>query len=150
MEHYKYIIVGGGMTGDSAVRGIRKSDAEGSIAMFSQEPDPPYNRPLLTKGLWKGKPVESAWRHTEQFNLKINLGCKITSIDPAQKTVQDEQGRVYSYDRLLLATGGSPRQLPFGKGDILYYRTMQHYLKLRQWTEKGQSFGVIGGGFIGS
>lgn len=150
MDHYKYLIVGGGMTGDAAVRGIRKSDTEGSIAMFSLEADPPYNRPLLSKGLWKGKPVDKAWRRTEQFNVKINLGCKITSIDPAKKTVQDGQGRVYSYDRLLLATGGSPRQLPFGGSDVLYYRTMQDYLKLRQWAEKGQKFGVIGGGFIGS
>ncbi len=150
MEHYKYVIVGGGMTGDAAVRGIRKSDADGSIIMFSLEQDPPYNRPLLTKGLWKGKKVEQAWRRTEQFNVKIKLGCKVTSIDPAHKTVKDEQDRAYTYDRLLLATGGSPRQLPFGDGNVLYYRTMQDYLKLRQWAEKSQKFGVIGAGFIGS
>jgi 3-phenylpropionate/trans-cinnamate dioxygenase ferredoxin reductase subunit len=151
MEHYKYLIVGGGMTGDAAVRGIRKLDADGSIAMFSLEADPPYNRPLLTKGLWKGKTVDKAWRRTEQFGAKINLQCSIVSIDVGKKTVLDANGRDYSYDRLLLATGGTPRKLPVDEsGDILYYRTMQDYLRLRQWTEKGQTFGVIGNGFIGS
>ncbi len=151
MEHYQYLIIGGGMTADAAVRGIRKIDANGSIAMFSLEPDPPYNRPLLSKGLWKGKAVDKAWRRTEQFGLKINLECAIVSIDPGNKTVTDAQGRAYAYDRMLLATGGTPLRLPFNESsDILYYRTMQDYLKLRQWTEKGQTFGVIGGGFIGS
>ena len=67
MKHYKYLIIGGGMTADAAVRGIRKIDADGSIIMFSLEPDPPYNRPLLTKGLWKGKSVDQAWRRTENL-----------------------------------------------------------------------------------
>jgi NAD(P)H-nitrite reductase large subunit len=150
MEHYRYLIIGGGMTADAAVRGIRKLDPEGSIAMFSMELDPPYNRPLLSKGLWKGKTLDKAWRRTEQFGPKIFLGCRIISIDPGKKNIQDEQENLFSYDRLLLATGGTPRQLPFGKDDILYYRTMQDYFKLRQWTERGESFGVIGGGFIGS
>ena len=151
MEQYKYLIIGGGMTADAAVRGIRKIDADGSIAMFSLESDPPYNRPLLTKGLWKGKTVDKAWRRTEQFGLTINLECAIVSIDPGKKTITDAQGRSYGYERLLLATGGTPRRLPFdASSDILYYRTMQDYLKLRRWTEKGQTFGVIGAGFIGS
>ena len=67
MKQYKYIIIGGGMTGSSAVMGIRKNDQEGTIAMFSDEIYPPYNRPPLTKGLWDGKGSMTSfgpWRNT--------------------------------------------------------------------------------------
>jgi NADPH-dependent 2,4-dienoyl-CoA reductase/sulfur reductase-like enzyme len=64
MKNYQYLIIGGGLAGDAAVRGIRELDAQGSIGMISQEVDPPYTRPNLSKGLWKGRPVEKIWRHT--------------------------------------------------------------------------------------
>ena len=54
MPHYKYLIVGGGMTADAAVNGIREADGEGSIGLISAEQNAPYNRPPLSKGLWKG------------------------------------------------------------------------------------------------
>lgn len=65
MLRYTYLIVGGGMTADAAVRGIRKVDSDGSIGLISAEPDPPYKRPPLSKGLWKGKPLDSAWLKTD-------------------------------------------------------------------------------------
>ncbi|MDD4574076.1 MAG: hypothetical protein PHR69_07665, partial [Sphaerochaeta sp.] len=58
MKHYKYLILGGGMAGDAAVRGIRELDKIGSVGMISLETDPPYVRPNLSKGLWKGKSME--------------------------------------------------------------------------------------------
>ncbi|MCL5279020.1 MAG: NAD(P)/FAD-dependent oxidoreductase, partial [Planctomycetes bacterium] len=67
---YKYLIIGGGMTGDAATEGIREVDPEGAIGLIGAEHDPPYNRPPLTKGLWKGKPFESVWRHTEERQVK--------------------------------------------------------------------------------
>src|SRR6185436_2940172 len=62
MPDYTYLIVGGGMTGDAAAHGIREVDRSGSIGMIGDEAHPPYDRPPLTKGLWKGKPLESIWR----------------------------------------------------------------------------------------
>jgi NADPH-dependent 2,4-dienoyl-CoA reductase/sulfur reductase-like enzyme len=56
----------------------------------------------------------------------------------------------YTYDKLLLAPGGTPNHLPFGEGNIIYFRTFQDYQHLRKLTEKGSRFLVIGGGFIGS
>jgi len=50
MLHYKYLIVGGGMTADAAVSGIREADRDGSLGVISAEPNPPYNRPPLSKG----------------------------------------------------------------------------------------------------
>jgi len=74
MTHCKYLIIGGGMSADSAVTGIRESDSKGTIAMIGSEPDPPYDRPPLTKGLWKDKPLDSIWRKTAQQNVDLHLG----------------------------------------------------------------------------
>jgi 3-phenylpropionate/trans-cinnamate dioxygenase ferredoxin reductase subunit len=64
--------------------------------------------------------------------------------------VVDDQGTVHQFQRLLLATGGTPRRLDFGGDNIIYYRTLAHYEQLRGLTEKKNRFSVIGGGFIGS
>lgn len=150
MKHYKYLIIGGGLAGDAATRGIRELDTDGTIGMISSEPDPPYMRPNLSKGLWKGRPVEKIWRKTEERGTDLYLDCKVTEIDPGEKRVQVAGGDEYTYDKLLLATGGTPSHLPFGEGHILYYRTFQDYQHLRKLTEQGNHFVVIGGGFIGS
>lgn len=149
MKHYKYLIIGGGLAGDAATKGIREIDTRGTIGLISSEPDPPYMRPNLSKGLWKGRPVEKIWRKTEE-RAELLLDRKITQIDPAKKNIRDTNNNVYSYDRLLLATGGSPKHLPFGEGNILYYRSYQDYVHLRRMTESTKNIVIIGGGFIGS
>src|SRR5574339_734637 len=149
MKHYKYLIVGGGLAGDGATKGIREIDTQGSIGLISMEPDPPYMRPNLSKGLWKGRPEEKIWRKTEE-RAELHLGRKAVQLDPAKKSVLDNEGDEYTYDKLLLATGGTPNHLPFGNGNIIYYRNFRHYKQLRALTEKGQDFVVIGGSFIGS
>jgi NADPH-dependent 2,4-dienoyl-CoA reductase/sulfur reductase-like enzyme len=149
MKHYKYLIIGGGLAGDGATQGIRELDAEGTIGMISMELDSPYMRPDLSKKLWKGKPEEKIWRKTEE-RAELHLGRKATQIDPKKKTVRDDRGDEYTYDKLLLATGGTPNHLPFGNGNIIYFRNFRHYKNLRAMTEHGDHFVVIGGSFIGS
>lgn len=149
VKHYKYLIIGGGLAGDAATRGIRELDAQGSIGLISMEPDPPYMRPNLSKGLWKGRPVEKIWRKTEE-RAELMLGRKVTELNPKTKTVRDDQGEEYTYDKLLLATGGTPNHLPFGDGNIIYYRDFQDYQHLRKLADEKDHFVVIGGGFIGS
>jgi 3-phenylpropionate/trans-cinnamate dioxygenase ferredoxin reductase subunit len=150
MSHYTYLIIGGGMTADAAVRGIRQADPDGAIGLISAEPDPPYDRPPLSKGLWKGKPLERIWRGTKNLGVEFHLGRRVVTLDPQNKQVTDDQGTAYSFDKLLLATGGTPRRLPFGDDQIIYYRTLRDYQRLRTLTEQGQRFAIIGGGFIGS
>jgi len=150
MPNYTYLIVGGGMTADAAVHGIREVDGSGSIGLVSSEAHPPYNRPPLSKGLWKGKPVESIWRQTESQGVILHLGRIAQHLDPQNRRITDDQGTVYGYDKLLLATGGTPRLLPFGGEQIIYFRTLDDYERLRALTAEGQRFAVIGGGFIGS
>ena len=150
MPHYKYLIIGGGMTADAAARSIRDEDSSGEIAIISRETDKPYDRPPLTKGLWKDKLVDDIWRHTEKTGAEFHLGRKIQKIEPREKKVTDDRQTVFTYEKLLLATGGRPRRLNFGDGQIIYYRTLADYRRLRALTEKHKRFVVIGNGFIGS
>jgi 3-phenylpropionate/trans-cinnamate dioxygenase ferredoxin reductase component len=152
MDHddYRYLIVGGGMAADATVRGIREVDAGGSIGLLSSEADPPYKRPPLSKKLWHGKPLDSVWLGTDQLGVDLHLGRTGRLLDLQHKRVVDDRGTEYGFDKLLLATGVTPRRLPFGGHGITYYRTLKDYQRLRQEAARGQRFAVIGGGFIGS
>jgi 3-phenylpropionate/trans-cinnamate dioxygenase ferredoxin reductase component len=150
MPSYKYLIIGGGMTADAAVRGIRTIDQQGSIGMIGEESDPPYTRPLLSKGLWKGRPLENVWRRTPAEALTLHLGSKVISLNADDRQVVDQQGQTYLGEKLLLATGGTPRRLPFGGEDILYFRTLADFKRLQEISTRMERFAVIGAGFIGS
>lgn len=150
MKTYKYLIVGGGMTADSAVRGIRMVDGAGEIGLISDEPDPPYKRPPLSKGLWKKKTEKSIWCQTAEQGVAIILGRRIVALDPGARQVTDDHGDCYGFEKLLLATGGTPRRAGGAEADTLYFRTVQDYRRLREAADQNRSVAVIGGGFIGS
>ena len=150
MQHYPYLIIGGGMTADAAVRGIRELDTKSAVGLIGAETDPPYARPPLTKALWKGEPFDSVWRKTSEVGVDLHLGRRATTLNPGGKRVVDDRGTEYTFDKLLLATGGTPRRLPFGGDDVIYFRTLTDYRRLRELAQAGKSFAVIGGGFIGS
>ena len=138
------------MTADAACRGIRDHDAKGSIGLFGAESHEPYARPPLSKALWKGKPEDTIWRGTPELGVDLHLGRKIVSLDLDGRTATDDTGESYSYERLLLATGGTPRRLPSGDDSVVYFRTVDDYRRLREQAGEGVRFAVIGGGFIGS
>ena len=151
MKSFRYLIIGGGMTADAAAHAIRETDAGGSIGIISADPHPPYNRPPLSKGLWKGDdPEKTLWRGTDKINVDLRLGRRVTAINTKQKTVTDDRGNVITYEKLLLATGGTPRRLPMQTGQIIYYRTFDDYTRLRALANQKLRFAVLGGGFIGS
>lgn len=150
MPGHTYLIIGGGMAAAAAISGIREVDPSGSIGLIGADAHPPYDRPPLSKGLWKGKALESIWRKIDRQGGTFYLGRKIRSLDPSKKQVTDDLGAVYTFGKLLLATGGTPRRLPFGGDDIIYYRTLDDYERLRACSDGGERFAVIGGGFIGS
>jgi len=148
MHTTKYLIVGAGMTGDMAAKGIRDNDPDGSITLIGADPHPPYKRPLLTKGLWKGAPEEKLWREPAE-GVELVTGCRIVSLDLAAGTATDDAGEDYSWEKLLLATGARPRQIP-GADGVIWYRTLDDYRRLRETAPEGAHVVVIGGGFIGS
>lgn len=155
---YTYAVVGGGLTGASAAQEIRDRDKVGSILLIGNERHLPYDRPPLSKKLWFGqKKVDEIFLHGQEFydtnRIDLKLGTKIISLDVKHKTIRDEQGSDYRFEKLLLATGGSPRTLPIPGGDlegICYYRYLEDYLRIRYEAKEGKSALVIGGGFIGS
>ncbi|MGA2286409.1 MAG: FAD-dependent oxidoreductase [Dehalococcoidia bacterium] len=155
---YRYVIVGGGLTGGAAVEGIRGVDASGLILLIGEENHLPYDRPDLTKKLWFGKKtLEQVFPHDRQHfldrDVELALGDRVVALDAANKEVVDARGETYHYERLLLATGGIPRSLPLPGSDlegIYYYRYLDDYLRIRSEATPGKSALVIGGGFIGS
>jgi 3-phenylpropionate/trans-cinnamate dioxygenase ferredoxin reductase component len=147
---FRYLIVGGGMTADAACRGIRDHDADGSIGLVGEEPFAPYARPPLSKALWKGKEESSVWRGTEELEVELVLGRRITSLDLAAHTATDDTGETHSYERLLLATGGTPRRVDAWDESVVYYRTLETYRQLHEVAGDGVRAAVVGGGFIGS
>ena len=150
MSAYRYLIVGGGMTGDSACRGIRDHDSAGTIGMFGAEAHEPYVRPPLTKGLWSGKDEASIFRGTPELGVDVHAGRRVVSLDLDARTATDDTGESHAYEKLLLATGGVPRQLPGDASGVVYFRTLDDYRHLRGLAGDGVRVAVIGGGFIGS
>jgi 3-phenylpropionate/trans-cinnamate dioxygenase ferredoxin reductase subunit len=149
MEQSRYLIVGGGLTADAACKGIREVDPDGTIMLVGEEAYAPYARPPLSKGLWKGDAESTIWRRTARLGVDVRLGRRIIALDLRERVATDGEGQRYGYDRLLLATGGHPRRLPFGD-DVIYFRTLDDYRHLRTLADHGSRFVVIGGGFIGS
>jgi 3-phenylpropionate/trans-cinnamate dioxygenase ferredoxin reductase subunit len=149
MESTRYLIVGGGMTGDAAVKGIREHDTDGQIVLVGAEEHPPYARPPLTKGLWAGKDEAKIWRGTEEVGAVLRLGRRIVALDLERRSATDDRGESYGWEKLLLATGGRPRTIPDTEG-VVYFRTLDHYRAIRARMREGASAVVVGGGFIGS
>lgn len=152
MPHYPYLIIGGGMAAAAAIEGIREVDGEGEIALISAEREKPYDRPPLSKALWKDDDdteVEDVFRPVND-SVQFYGGRTVTLLEPEAHRVTDDQDTTYTYDKLLLAMGSTPKRLPFGGDNIIYYRTLDTYRQLRALTKEHDKFAVIGGGFIGS
>lgn len=154
----KYLIVGGGLAGEAAVEGIRERDSAGSITLVGTDPDLPYDRPPLSKKLWTGGQSEAeVTLHPAEFyqdrGVELRLGRTIASLDRRQQMARDDQGGEYRFEKLLLASGGTPKRLRIAGGElpgIFYYRTLADYRRARGLAAAGKTAVVIGGGFIGS
>jgi NADPH-dependent 2,4-dienoyl-CoA reductase/sulfur reductase-like enzyme len=156
-EHYSYVIVGGGLSGASAIEGIRAHDKDGSILLISRENVPPYHRPPLTKELWFGKStLDKLPAYGDEFytgnNVELVLRREVTELEASSHTLWDDHENTVTYDRLLLATGGKPRLLDAAGNErqsVHYYRLLEDYLFLSEHVKQLQHILVLGGGFIG-
>lgn len=152
MEHkHDYLIIGAGMAADAAAKAIREVKSDADIGIVGEETSAPYQRPPLSKGLWKGdKSPADIDLGTAATGATLHLGRRIASLDPAAHLARDDRGDSYRYRRLLLATGAAPRRLPSEGGErIIHYRTVADYQALHGFAQPGAYIGVIGGGFIG-
>jgi 3-phenylpropionate/trans-cinnamate dioxygenase ferredoxin reductase subunit len=150
MKQTRYLIVGGGQTGHAAVGGIRAYDPDGPIAIVGAESEPPYKRPPLSKALWSGADESKVWlAPIASDTVEVRSGRRIVELDVDASLATDDKGERYRYEKLLLATGGRPRELA-GADGVVYFRTITDYRQLRDRAVANAHIVVIGGGFIGS
>lgn len=148
----RYLIIGGGMSADAAAKAIRAADAAGSIALVSAEPDAPYKRPPLSKGLWNGSTIERTDLGTQKANVDQYLGRIVTGLDVDGRTARLDDDTTIGFEYVLLATGAAARtlpDLPVG-GPIVAYRTLEDFRVARARAQPGSTILVVGSGFIGS
>ncbi len=156
MKHqYQYLIIGGGLAGASAIEGIRQIDKTGSIGLLSAEDILPYNRPPLSKDLlWDKKVFDDIFIFDDNYyhHQKVELHFKTTAkkINAEERLVIDAAGHHFGYSKLLIATGGSPREFPRAGKSVHYFRNAKDYLELTEAIPNVKDFLIIGGGFIGA
>ncbi len=150
-----YLIIGDGIAGATAAETIRKRDEEADVTVVTDESEPLYNR-IMLKTFMKGSlPLQYVRVHDEKWyekrDIDLELETRIVDVDTVDKTVETEAGDSYDYDRLLVATGGSPRRLPFDNGheNIYYMWTMQDAERIKEAAEEAEEAVVIGGGLLG-
>ncbi len=156
MRHdYDYLIIGAGMTADAAARGIREIDADGSIGIVGDEPDPPVRRPALSKDLWTDDEAtveDQTLDPSGDTGAEMHLGQEVAALDLDGKIATTDVGDELGYGRLLIATGGHPRHLDGlePSDHVIYYRTLADFRRLREAATPDTHVVVIGGGYIGS
>jgi 3-phenylpropionate/trans-cinnamate dioxygenase ferredoxin reductase subunit len=158
MPSYKYVIIGGGIAAGRACEGIRRLDAQGSIALVTAEHHLPYQRPPLSKGYLAGKEgLDKVYLKESDYyaqnKVELISGLRANKLDPAGRTVTLEDGRTLGYEKLLLATGGTAIRLPLPGADlpgVFTLRTIDDANAIRQLARPGARVLVIGGSFIGS
>jgi NADPH-dependent 2,4-dienoyl-CoA reductase/sulfur reductase-like enzyme len=151
-----FVIVGGGLAGAKAAETLREEDFDGAVVLFAAEPERPYERPPLSKGYLQGNDErESVFVHPEQWyaehDVDLRAGVTVDAIDPAGHTVA-YNGATQPYDKLLLATGASPRLIDIPGTDldgVFYLRTLADSERLRSALGSGRRVVVIGAGWIG-
>lgn len=155
-EHARYVLIGGGVASVTAAQAIRENDAEGRILMIRDEPHVPYDRPPLSKGFIRNPAVDiddiSSKYESFYEDNRIDrwLGTKAASIDRTSKTVTTADGRVVTYEKLLLATGVRAHRPEFADGENVFcLRTMDDAEAIRKVLHQATSVAVVGSGYIG-
>jgi NAD(P)H-nitrite reductase large subunit len=151
-----YVIVGDGIAGSSAAETIREEDPDADVTVITDEGEALYNR-ILIKEFAKGKlpeaPIsihEPDWYAEREIDLELNT--YVTEIDTDAHEVYTHEGDVYEYDRLLIATGGTPAQLPADNSDaegIHHFWTFQDARAIREHAANAETGIVVGAGLLG-
>ncbi len=158
MSESKFVILGGGMVAGYAAKQLVELGLQpGELAILSADTSIPYERPPLSKGFLAGKETEDSIRiNPEDFyrkhEIEVKLDCEISGVEPKRKRLVLKSGGEFGFDKLIVATGASPRSLeiPGGKLRNLYYlRSLDDSERIRRAADKVKRAVVIGGGFIG-
>lgn len=153
----KIIIIGGGAAGFAAAEMLRRRGYSGTLTMLSDDSDAPCDRPNLSKDFLAGEASEK-WLPLrpsdfyEQNDIDLRLGCRVSGIDVADRTVSLDDGQALPFDRLLIATGAEPVQLPIPGMDQPHVFTLRSAADSRAIiarAEGARTAVVLGSGFIG-
>ena len=152
-----YVIAGGGLAAAKAAETLRDEGFDGEIVLLGAEQERPYERPPLSKGYLQGSDSrDSVYVHPAgwyaEHDVDLRPGVTVTAIDRGAHVVATADGAPVPYDKLLLATGASPRRLGFPGSDreeVLYLRTLADSGRLRSAFQAGTRVVVAGAGWIG-
>lgn len=152
-----FVIVGGGLAGAKAAEALRSQGFDGRLVLLGGEHHAPYERPPLSKDYLQGKtPREKVFAHSHHWyaehDVDLRSGRFVTGLDRGTHGLYLADGSVISYDRLLLTTGASPRELRVPGADargVHYLRTLDDSDALRATLATISRLVVIGAGWIG-
>jgi 3-phenylpropionate/trans-cinnamate dioxygenase ferredoxin reductase subunit len=153
----EHLLIGGGLAAASCAEALREEGADGSILLVGREPDPPYNRPPLSKGYLQGTEdrASALFRPAEWWDdQKIDLLTRtsVMKLDPAERVAILSNKDEVRFGSALLATGANVRRLRAEGGDldgIHYLRAFGNSDAIRADAEQAESVVMIGGSFIG-
>ncbi|XP_045609743.2 apoptosis-inducing factor 1, mitochondrial isoform X2 [Procambarus clarkii] len=184
-EHVPYLIIGAGTSCVAAFRAIKARDAKAKVLVISGEGENPYMRPPLSKELWYSDDAEAAkklrfkqwngkersvyFEHEEYYTpvselaarenggISIIKGRKVVKLDVHKKRAFMDDGSEVSYDKCLIATGGTPKSLPVldnagedVQKNVTLFRTISDFQRLHEVARLGKHITIVGGGFLGS
>lgn len=150
-----YVIVGNGVSAIGAIEGIRQYDKEGKILVVSDEKVPTYGRPLISYYLADKIKLDTMPFRSEEWyrdnGVEMKLDSRVAHVRPAEKTLELVGGETIGYDKLLLATGGTPVAPPVEgiEGEGVYnFTTIAHADLLKDLVDTVETVAVIGAGLI--
>jgi 3-phenylpropionate/trans-cinnamate dioxygenase ferredoxin reductase subunit len=155
---HRHVILGASLAGATAAITLREEGADGDVILIGAEPQPPYERPPLSKAYLRGEvPFDKALVRPAAFyaehGIQTMFGTRARRIDPSARVVELEDHRRVSFDALLIATGGRNRTVSIPGVDldgIYSLRTVQDADRIRAEMIAGRRAVVVGMGFIGS
>ncbi|HXS46474.1 MAG TPA: FAD-dependent oxidoreductase, partial [Solirubrobacterales bacterium] len=153
-----FLLVGGGMASAHCASELRKRGAEGSILLAGREPEPPYERPPLSKEYMRGeaKREDAHVNPTEWYEengVELLTGVNVMSLDPAARTAKLQGGEEVVFDKALLATGAMVNILRVEGAEnegIHYLRAFGNSDAIRADAEAAEHVVLIGGSYIGT
>jgi 3-phenylpropionate/trans-cinnamate dioxygenase ferredoxin reductase subunit len=153
-----YLLIGGGMAAAHCAAELRKRGADGSILLVGREPEPPYERPPLSKEYLRGE-AERADAHVnppswyEQNEVELLSGRSVMSLDPEARTAKIQGGEEVAFDRALIGTGAMVNILRVEGAEnegIHYLRAFGNSDAIRADAEAAEHVVLIGGSYIGT
>ncbi|ELZ18866.1 FAD-dependent pyridine nucleotide-disulfide oxidoreductase [Natrinema thermotolerans DSM 11552] len=152
----QYVIIGDGISGSSAAETLREEDPDAKITVITDEGEPLYNR-ILIKEHAKGKLPEAPISiHDEDWyedrDIDLSLNTHVTSVDTEGKVVHTHDSGEIPYDKLLVATGGTPTQLPVENSDadgIHHFWTFEDARGIREHADEADRGVIVGAGLLG-